>query len=90
MYKDGLCPCTPVHWRTGSRRSAIIDSCELPHGDCDLNSGPLEEQSILLTAEPPLQALILATLIGLSNHRWLVGILMDSIDHDLLRLKFRG
>jgi hypothetical protein len=24
-------------------------------GCCDLNSGPLEEQSVLLTAEPPLQ-----------------------------------
>lgn len=75
---------------TGSPRSTVTDSCELTRGDCDLNSKPLDEQSFLLTAEPPLQAPILATLLRLSNHRWLVDILMDSIDHDLLHLKFSG
>ena len=30
----------------------IIDDCELPCGCWDLNSGPLEEQLVLLTAEP--------------------------------------
>jgi len=33
----------------------ITDGCEPPHGCWDLNSGPLEEQTVLLTAEPPLQ-----------------------------------
>jgi hypothetical protein len=33
----------------------IIDGCEPPCGCWDLNSGPLEEQSVLLTAEPCLQ-----------------------------------
>jgi hypothetical protein len=30
----------------------ITGGCELPHGCWDLNSGPLEEQSVFLTAEP--------------------------------------
>jgi hypothetical protein len=33
----------------------VIDSCELPLGYWDLNLRPLEEQSVLLTAEPSLQ-----------------------------------
>jgi hypothetical protein len=33
----------------------ITDSCEPPCGFWDLNSGSLEEQSVLLTAEPSLQ-----------------------------------
>jgi hypothetical protein len=33
----------------------ITDGCELPCGCWDLNSGPLKEQSVLLTAEPSLQ-----------------------------------
>jgi hypothetical protein len=32
-----------------------MDGCEPPHGCWDLNSGPLEEQSVLLPAEPSLQ-----------------------------------
>ena len=34
----------------------ITDGCKPPCGPWDLNSGPLEEQSVLLTAEPSLQA----------------------------------
>jgi hypothetical protein len=34
----------------------IIDGCEPPCGCWELNSGPLEEQSVFLTAEPSLQA----------------------------------
>jgi hypothetical protein len=33
-----------------------MDVCEPPCGFWDLNSGPLEEQSVLLTTEPSLQA----------------------------------
>jgi hypothetical protein len=32
-----------------------MDVCEPPCGCWDLNSGSLEEQSVLLTTEPPLQ-----------------------------------
>jgi hypothetical protein len=35
-----------------------MDGCEPPCGCWDLNSGPLEEQSALLTAEPSHQPLI--------------------------------
>jgi hypothetical protein len=34
---------------------SITDGCEAPCGCWELNSGPLEEQSVLLTAEPSLQ-----------------------------------
>jgi hypothetical protein len=33
----------------------IMDGCEPPCGCWDLNSGPLKEHSVLLTAEPSLQ-----------------------------------
>jgi hypothetical protein len=33
----------------------VMDGCEPPCGCWELNSGPLEEQSVLLTAEPLLQ-----------------------------------
>jgi hypothetical protein len=33
----------------------ITDDCEPPCGCWELNSGPLEEQSVLLTTEPSLQ-----------------------------------
>lgn len=42
--------CTPEKG-TGS----ITDGCEPPCGCWELNSNPLEEQSVLLTSEPPLQ-----------------------------------
>jgi hypothetical protein len=32
-----------------------MDGCEPPYGCWDLNAGPLEEQSVLLTMEPSLQ-----------------------------------
>jgi hypothetical protein len=35
----------------------VIGGCEPPCGCWDLNSGPSEEQSVLLTAEPSLQPL---------------------------------
>ena len=34
---------------------SITDGCEPPRGRWDLNSGPLEEQPVLLTDEPSLQ-----------------------------------
>jgi hypothetical protein len=33
----------------------VIDSCKLPYGHWELNLGPLEEQSMSITAEPSLQ-----------------------------------
>ncbi|EDM00356.1 rCG35761, isoform CRA_a [Rattus norvegicus] len=34
----------------------LTDGCEPPCGCWELNSGPLEEQSVLLTAEPSLRS----------------------------------
>jgi hypothetical protein len=33
----------------------VTDGCEPPYGCWELNAGPLEEQSVLLTTEPSLQ-----------------------------------
>jgi hypothetical protein len=48
----------PAHLWYGDGRSSgtgVIDSCELPRGCWELNSGPLEGQPVLLTTEPFLQ-----------------------------------
>jgi hypothetical protein len=43
----------------------ITDGCEPPCGCWELNSGPLEEQSVLLTTEPSLQPTILILNLGI-------------------------
>jgi hypothetical protein len=43
---------------TCQKRATITDGCELPCGCWELNSGPEEEQPVLLTSEPSLQLLI--------------------------------
>jgi hypothetical protein len=45
----------------------ITDGCEPPHGCWNLNLGPLEEQSVLLTAEPSLQPPLLSSLQGIQD-----------------------
>jgi hypothetical protein len=42
----------------GSLGTGVPDSCELPCGFWELNLDPLEEQPVLLTAEPSLQLLL--------------------------------
>ena len=37
--------------------TGVTSTCELPCGCWELNPGPLEEQPVLLTAEPSLQPL---------------------------------
>jgi hypothetical protein len=45
----------PLSSDTPKRASdPIIDGCEAPRGCWELNSGPEEEQSVLLSAEPSL------------------------------------
>jgi hypothetical protein len=53
---------TPIHQKTASDH--IIDVCKPPCGCCELNSGPLEKQTVLLTAKPSLQ------LLGFVFLRW--------------------
>jgi hypothetical protein len=43
------------HTRRGHQIPFIINGCEPPCGCCELNSGPLEEKSVLLTTAPSLQ-----------------------------------
>jgi hypothetical protein len=47
------CCYLQIHQKRAS--DLITDGCEPPCGCWELNSGPLEEQSVLLTAEPSLQ-----------------------------------
>ena len=48
-----VCVCMPA----GQKRAPhpITDDCEPPYSCWGLNSGPLEEQAMLLTSEPSLQ-----------------------------------
>jgi hypothetical protein len=48
------CSCLQTHQKRAS--DLITDGCEPPCGCWELNSGPLEEQSVLLTAKPSLQS----------------------------------
>jgi hypothetical protein len=59
----------PVSVFRHTRRGAsdpITDGCEPPCGFWDLNSGPLKEKSVILTAESSLQPSLFY-----SSHRWL-------------------
>ena len=47
------CSCPQTQQKRAS--DPITDGCEPPCGCWDLNSGPLEEHSVLLTTEPSLQ-----------------------------------
>ena len=49
----------------GSHRPKVIGICDLPYGCWELNPGPLEEQPVLLTAEPSLQSLLNLLMQGL-------------------------
>jgi hypothetical protein len=48
------CCCLQTHKKRAL--DPITDGCEPPCGCWELNSGPLEEHSVLLTAEPSLQS----------------------------------
>jgi hypothetical protein len=53
MYTSTLSLSSDTHQKRAS--DPIIDGSEPPCGCWELNSGPLEKQSVLLTAEPSLQ-----------------------------------
>jgi len=53
-FADVLPACTPALQKRAL--DLITDACEPPCGCWELNSGPLEEQSVLSTAEPSLQS----------------------------------
>jgi hypothetical protein len=47
-----MCECSAAYTPEGLKRTSdpLIDGFEPPHGYWELNSGPLEEQPMLLTA----------------------------------------
>jgi hypothetical protein len=47
----------PASMSDGTPGPGVTDSCELLCGLWELNPGPLEEQPVVLTAEPSLQSL---------------------------------
>ena len=47
-----------LHEGVGYPGTRVTDSCELLCRDWELSLGPLEEQPVLLTAEPSLQCLV--------------------------------
>ena len=53
MYMSDLTVCTPAFQKRTS--GASINDCEAPCACWKFNSGPLEEQTVLLTVEPSLQ-----------------------------------
>jgi hypothetical protein len=55
LYMQVHCSCLQTHQKRAS--DPIIDGCEPPCDRWNLNSGPSEEQSVLLTTEPSLQLL---------------------------------
>ena len=54
---SALSACTPSYQKRASEPS--IDGCEPPCGCWELNSGPLENQLVFLTAEISLQPFLL-------------------------------
>jgi len=85
------CCCLQTHQKRAS--NPITDGCEPPCVCWELNSGPLEEQSVLLTAEPSLQpkSYYLNTFIICSrwSHALQTGlelIMVDKDNHELLVL----
>jgi hypothetical protein len=53
MYVSVHCSYLQTHQKRAS--DPITDGCEAPCGCWELNPGPLEEQSVLLTTKPSLQ-----------------------------------
>jgi hypothetical protein len=53
-------------------RASDSEGCEPPCGCRELNSGPLEEQSVLLTTEPFLQPDLFIIIL---NHGYIISIM---------------
>ena len=79
MHVSALFVCMPARQKRASEPS--IDGSEPPCGCWELNSGPLEEQPVLLTAEPSLQPKDLFYVIRAFKD----GILMGSAQRKLIQ-----
>ena len=64
----------PAYMPAGQKRvpDLIRDGCEQPCGCWDLNSGPLDEQLVLLTTEPSLQPHLFSSY---ESVRWVLPVL---------------
>lgn len=68
MFCFHVCMCTTLvpgacqsqKRMLGFPRARVTNDYELPYGCWELNTGPLQEQQVPLTAEPPLQLLPMA------------------------------
>ena len=70
---SALSACTPACQKRAS--DPFTDGCESACGCWESNSGPLEEKTVLLTAEPSLQPLLQFLKRGLGNiyYAWVPG-----------------
>jgi hypothetical protein len=74
---------------SGQKRASnpIAEGCEPPCGCWELNSGPLEEQSVLLTTEPSLQpknySKIISKIVSLrfAINKWFVNLFVCVYTH---------
>ena len=67
--------CCCLHTHQKRAYDPIADVCEPPCGCWELNSGPLEEQSMLLTTEPSLQPRALHLFLLLCTSSLLLGVI---------------
>ncbi|XP_075811678.1 all-trans retinoic acid-induced differentiation factor isoform X1 [Microtus pennsylvanicus] len=64
VFLSVLSACTPAHQKRAP--DLITDGCEPPCGCWELNSGPLEEKPVLLTAESFLQPKVLIIIVSVT------------------------
>ena len=73
IYVYDVCACCPQTLEEGIRSpvSGITDGCELSYGYQESHPGPLEEQPVLLSAEPSLQLLTSSPqTLNLDKNNW--------------------
>jgi hypothetical protein len=68
VHMNALSSCIPPCQKKAS--DLIVDGCEPPYGCWELNSGPLEELPVLLTAEPSLQPQKVFFFFMSKKYRW--------------------
>jgi hypothetical protein len=79
--------CLQTHQKRASDR--IMDGWNPPYGCCDLNSGPVEEQLVLLTTEPVLQPHNLGFIIWFENDFMIIaGFLCHGLCVGIIKIKW--
>jgi len=70
--------CGSLHTHQKRASDPITDGCEPPCGCWELNSGPLEEQRVILTSEPSLQPIWTEAVSSVVSHQYHSGSPWDS------------